>query len=455
MLIEIYLWSFLAICLGLLGWGFLKPSRIYQYPFFMGGIFIAFIAPQAISLVENQDTLPPAALQSVLLMSCLCAAMAWIGYQLKPSQRFIRKFDFDLDETRVLHAGIVFVLIGYLCEFLISRMPVEVTSTGAWTGIITIYVFFGSLVYPGFTMILMHTARYPRLSNFLLALFAGLLPLRIIILGGRRQPAATLLVTVGLVLFFQRRVFPPRWLAAATIFFTLVAIPMTGAYRNIAKSGEWGQLAELQPIENMQTYIEQGDILELRNAAYIVDTATKTGDYKYGTGFWDVFVYSFVPAQFVGADVKATLLSGRGSYAYAETVQTGYYFANGTTLTGIGDAFLEFDYFGSVFFLLSGYFFKHIWFSALYRSSVISQILYISLFAPTLLTVTHGVDGFPSTLFFYFVFLGIVVLYSRKKPAASVSMPFRLSGHEQTRANHSPVIAASLSEIKNGFARKI
>lgn len=453
MLIEIYLWSFLAICLGLLGWGFLKPSRIYQYPFFMGGIFTAFIAPQAISLVQNQDTLPPAALQGVLLMSCLCAGMAWIGYQLKPSQRFIRKFDFELNETRVLHGAIVFVLIGYLSEFLIYRLPEEVTSAGAWSGIITIYVFFGSLVYPGFTMILMHTARYPRLSNFLLTLFAGLLPLRIIIFGGRRQPAATLLVTIGLVLFFQRRIFPLRWLAVATIFFTLVAIPMTGAYRNIAKSGEWEQLAELRPIESMQTYIEQGDILELRNAAYIVDTATKTGDYKYGTGFWDVFVYSFVPAQLVGTDVKSALLSGRGNYAYAETVQMGYYFANGTTLTGVGDAFLEFDYFGSLFFLLAGYFFKHIWFSAFYRSSVISQILYISLFAPTLQTVTHGIDGFPSTLFFYFVFLGIVVLYARKKPMVAVSNPYHLRSYEQVSANNSPV-AVGLTGIKNGFTRK-
>lgn len=435
-------------------WGFVRPSRIYQYPFFMGGIFTAFIAPQAISLVQNQNSVPQDALQGVLLMSCLCAATAWIGYQLKPSERFIRKFDIELNETKVLHAAIVFVLIGYLSEFLISRLPEEVTSAGAWTGIVTIYVFFGSLVTPGFTMILMHTARYPRMSNFLLTLFASLLPLRVIILGGRRQPAATLLVTVGLVLFFQRHIFPPRWLAAATILFTLVAIPMTGAYRNIAKSGEWEQLTELRPIESMQEYIEHGDILELRNAAYIVDNATKTGDYKYGTGFWDVFVYSFVPAQFVGADVKSALVSGRGTAAYSASLQLGYDFPPGSTLTGIGDAFLEFDYFGCLFFLLLGYFFKHIWFSALHRSSSISQILYISLFAPTMLTVTHGVDGFPSTLFFYFVFLGIVVLYARKKPtAAAASNTYQLRTYEQVSANNSAV-AANLTEIKNGFARK-
>lgn len=422
MLIGIYLYAFIGICLGLLTWGLLRPARVYQYPFFMGGIFFAFLAPQTISLVWNQGPLSTDVIERVLLMSCLCAAMCWLGYQFKPKEWLLEKLDFEIDRTKLLYGGITFVLISYYCEYQIASTvassAVQVTEAGGWTGIVTVYAFFGSLAFPGFIIILMHTLRYPRISNFVLTFFAALPPLRLLIIG-RRQPAATLLVTIGLALFFHRRLVPPRWLVVGMILLTLIAVPMIGQYRNIASSGNWGELLELRPAESMRDYIEQGDILELRNAAYVIENTLKTGDYRYGTGFWDMIAFNFVPAQFVGTETKKAVLFNWGNNAFESIFAMGYDFAPGSTITGVGDAFLEFDYFGCLFFFLSAYFFKHLWFSAFYRSSLFSRILYTSLFAPMLVAVTHGVVTFASALMFNFVFLGAVVLYARKKPHPS------------------------------------
>ena len=48
---EFYLYLFIATCAGLLLWGLFRIERVYQYPFFMGSIFISFITPQAFVLL--------------------------------------------------------------------------------------------------------------------------------------------------------------------------------------------------------------------------------------------------------------------------------------------------------------------------------------------------------------------------------------------------------------------
>jgi hypothetical protein len=80
----------------------------------MGGIFVSFILPQAIALSNNPGPVSQQALERVLLMSCLCAAMCWLGYQLPPSHSFLKKLDISVDSKKLFRGGIVFVLIGYV-----------------------------------------------------------------------------------------------------------------------------------------------------------------------------------------------------------------------------------------------------------------------------------------------------------------------------------------------------
>jgi hypothetical protein len=82
----------------------------------------------------------------------------------------------------------------------------------------------------------------------------------------------------------------------------------------------------------------------------------------------------------------------------------------------MGDAFVQFDYLGSLFFGLLAYFFKNLWMSAIYRDSRVSQLFYVSLASPAMLSITHGTVRFTSDIFFYSVFIGALILYSRLKP---------------------------------------
>lgn len=414
-MVDIYLWLFIAICISLLGWGLTRPERVYKYPFFMGGIFVSFILPQAIALINNPGPVTQQALERVLLMACLCAAMCWLGYQLPTNKSLLKKLDISLDHKKLLLGGIVFVLIGYAAAFLISQLPEAVRNNTQWTGIITIYAFFGGLIYPGFTIVLLSTLQRPSLFKIILTACSAALPIQTIILYGRREPTATFILTIGLCLYYFRRYVPPRGLAIAMIVIALVVIPLTGNYRSIAKTSDWNQILDLQPIENLQTFVEKGQYLELRNAALLIDAASQTGMYGYGTDYWNNLIFRFVPAQFIGKSLKNALQFKISISNYNFQSLYNYTIPFGSTYTGIADAFVQFNYFGSLFFLILGYLFKSLWVSAIYRCSTVSQIFYLSLVTPAIISVTHATARFPADLFFYCFFLGLLIIFSRHK----------------------------------------
>ncbi len=419
---ELYLYLLVAICACLLSWGLIRPERVYQYPFFMGGIFVSFILPQAIALSNNPGPVSQQALERVLLMSCLCAAMCWLGYQLPPSPSFLKKLDISVDSKKLFRGGIFFVLIGYASAFLISQLPETAREESTLSGIITIYAFFGSLIYPGFTILLLSSLQRPNLAKIIITACAAALPLQTIILYGRREATATFILTIGLSLYYFRRYVPPRWLALTLIVIALVAIPLTGAYRGIAKTGDWSELLELRPGENLKVLVEKGKTLELRNAALLMDAAVQTGQYGYGTDYWNSLVFRFVPAQLIGRDLK-NVLQLKLSKSKQDLKDLYNYTAHtGTTTTGIGDSFVQFDYLGCLFFLILSYLFKSLWISAIYKNSTVSQIFYVSLVAPALLSVTHGTVRFFPDLLFRVIFIGAVIIYSRLTP---LKIPFK------------------------------
>lgn len=408
---HLYLYLLIAICIGLLGWGLIRLERVYQYPFFMGSIFVSFILPQAIALINHPGPVSQQALERVLLMACLCAAMCWLGYQLPPNDSLLNQLDISVNNKKLLHGGIIFVLIGYVSAFLIYQLPEAELKTTTWTGPLTIYAFFVELVFPGFTIILLSTLKRPNIEKIILLAFASALPIQTIILYGRREPTATFILTIGLSLYYFRRYIPPRWLVIAMIAIALLVIPLTSNYRSIATTGNWGQLLDLQPVENLHSFIEKGQILELRNAALLMDASVKTGQYGYGTDYWNTLVFRFIPAQIVGYDLKNSL--NMHPHSYQLKTLYNYSIPIGSTPTGIADSFIQFDYFGCLFFAFLGVFFKNIWVSAVDRKNTFSQILYISLISPAMISVTHGTVGFAPDLLFYCIFLGTLIVYSR------------------------------------------
>jgi hypothetical protein len=412
---ELYLYLLFAAVGVVLCRGLVRPVRMYQYPFFIGGMFAAFIVPQAISLVANQGFLSDGALEGVLLMALLCLSASWFGYRFKVNRRWLERLDIPIDEARLFRCGVLFVATAYVCDYLIGGLPEEVRSSN-WTGIITIYAKFATLIYLGFAILLMRVLERPSALNVVLTVFAALLPLKTIVLYGRREPAATFLLAIGLSLFFKRGYVPARATVIAVILFAALAIPLTGVYRGIASAERWDDLKELKPVEEFKKFVAEGEALELRNAAFIIESTQITGDYQYGAGYWNGLIFQLVPGQLVGRDLKDWLMT-EDVYAVRERLMTvvGYHLPEGSTKSGLGDSYEQFGYFGCVFFGLVAVFFKHLWTSATRHASTVGRLFYIALIAPSLISVTHETKRFPADVLFNLVIVGAVAVYARKR----------------------------------------
>lgn len=151
-MVEIYQNLLVIICLGLLGWGIIRIERIYQYPFFMGALFISFILPQAFALIDNPGSVSREALERVLFISCLCAAACWIGYEIKPNKKWLVKLNIVIDERKLFRAGIALMLMGWLFNFLLVRTIAQTDGVLKSGTPATIYSLFANVIYIAFAI---------------------------------------------------------------------------------------------------------------------------------------------------------------------------------------------------------------------------------------------------------------------------------------------------------------
>ena len=425
-MVELLQNLFFINCLALLTWGLIRKDRVYQYPFFMGAIFIAFIQPQITALVGNPGVVNQNALERVLLVSCLCVAASWLGYQLKPNASWITRFHVLIDERRLLEAGLILLGIGYACDFVLSKIPIQVTAAGTWTGPATILLFFAQVIYIAFAIFLLRLLQRPSVANVIWVALASIQPLNAIIFAGRRQPAMTFLIIVGLCFWLVRRSVPPRWFFIIAIAALVYVIPVVGQLRGdfwiLVFQRDWRAIIDASQ-QSFNT-LQGGEILELRNAAVLMDAAEKSGQYGFGTGFWDSLIFQYVPGQLVGYEVKNSLQFNWTQYNLTEMY--GYVMSTGTTPTGIGDSFVEFSYFGCLTFALIAYLFRSLWIPVVYLNSTVSQLLYIGLVSPAMVGVTHGIGRFIQEAFFQFIVVSWIRYYARvKDPVSSSSEKLR------------------------------
>lgn len=412
---DVFLRILVGISLGLLFWGLMRVERIYQYPFFMGSMFLSFLLPQAFSLVRNPGALSQNALDRVLFMACLCAAACWIGYQIPVNRKWLAQLQVKVDDKRLFQVGIALMIQGYFFSFLVSRTPSKGAEGENFSGPVTIYLFFSGVIYIAFAIFLLQLLKTPRFVNLLFTIMAGWIPLQTV-LGGRRQPTMTFLVIIGLAFWLILRKVPPRWLSIVALVLMIIVIPVVGQLRSefwsLVFDGQWDQIF----YESQKAFQEQqqGDILELRNAALYIDAVTNSDLYGFGSIWWDQIIFQYVPGQLLGYGFKQSL---QFNLLTQETLINlyGYSFPVGTTITGIGDSFTEFGYLGCLTFAVMGYIFKNLWVSAVYQKSIFSGLLYISLLSPAMLSLTHSIGRFLQEAVFQIFFVSLTIYCSRSR----------------------------------------
>ena len=400
-----------ASSLSLFFWGLRYKERICQYPFFMGFAFVSFILPQAVVV---QSTPFPASVEGVnrvFVMAFLSALMCWIGYRIKLPATILKNINRSTDSSIIRIGGFLYSCIGLGLWLLIYSLPESRGVGQYWTGVITIYAFFANLLNVGFVILLIDIFKKPAIYKFLLILPSASTLLYRCVIAGRRTSIMFVVFGILCALFFVRRKAPSRSLVLIGALLAVLTLASVHEYRVISKSGNWSEVSKINPVENLKALAEENDAksLELRNAAAFIDNTVQMGDHQWGTGYWDRLVFRWVPAQLLGKEFKDSLTIGKDLNARYETIYEtyGYKHQKGTTVTGLGDSFLELDYFGCLLFAALALFFKCFWLRAV-AGDLFSQTLYILMVPSAFTFLTHGTTEFLPILIFYLIFLSIL-----------------------------------------------
>lgn len=422
--------AFACMCAALVFSVVSQPRRIYEYPYFMAFVFAGFVLPQAYGIAVG-GWAPEEWIRDLLLMCVLCLSSVWLGYRVEPKKTMLSKLKIPVNESLFGLAGLGLVGMGYFFDYLISRLPAEAKGT-QWTGIVTIYGFFGNQVITGLAICLLCALKYRRKFFWFPAIVASFIPLSAAILFGRREETALLILTIVLILYFVKGVVPPRWSVAAALVLATVTIPATEQFRRARGDGidPWNALKEVDYQNPLRGYSDVSATSEVKNAMYMIAATKAASAYQFGEAYWNRIVFSFVPGQWLGKDFKLGLMIGdpeRDDPSRLVSDYLAYTFPTGSTMTGMGDSFNQFGFLGALFFAVLGCGFRYLW-AAVQGDNPILQIFYIQSMVGAMRGVTHeSIDVLPAMIYSA-IFLLLVGVLTRTRAEQSLKVPKAIRG---------------------------
>jgi hypothetical protein len=416
-----FFFPFVLVCIALVGTTIARPRLIYEYPYFMGATFTVFILPQAYALYGDQWG--GIYLRMTMLMCFLCVVCCWLGYQRRPHPALLEKLNVPIDSGRFLAGGIVLVIISIFFSHRFGALSEEELSS-QMTGIGTIYLFFAGLVYPGFAICFYCALKKRSVIGWVATVVAAVTPLQAAVFAGRREPTVLFLLTMGLSIFFLNGKAAPRWAIIVAIVAATLFIPSTGQYRELAREDPLQAIKQISFTEEFREALDPDAVSELKNATVLIAATDATGDYEFGAGYWNQIVFRFVPGQFLGGDFKNSLMIRGRQRDMSDFVEEvlGFRLPIGMTVTGVGDSFNEFGYFGCLFFALVGYLFKTLWTAANRPNGIVAQIVYIQITTSAMRAATHQTIDFLPGLMYGAIFIGLIAFFAKDRSVMPASL---------------------------------
>lgn len=419
--------AILAIeCALILAWGLKQRERYLQFPILAAAVFMGWLMPQFLGLTK-WDAQPPGALNKTVLMAIFCLGAAHWGYvkNKKPA----RLFEWTFNRRKLLKGSAILSLTGAFFFFKVSELAPEANAAfgGAWTGIITIYVFFSQMLTVGFAIVLILHLRRPTLGTWLILGFGLVFYLHRVVIGGRRAAMAELFFVTLFALWFNRGWAPPRSAVIGAFIVGALVINSAGDYRGTMLGEDratWSgagvsQILSIDFVGNLSRIAEGtagGE--EVRNAALTVEAVDRRLNLDYGVSIWNAFVHQYVPGQLIGANLKSALAIDLENPAYMEFAHEPW---PGTTYTGLADSFSSFWFFGAIKFFLIGYITSR-WYRAATTGNFAAQLVVMLSMTAALHAITHTSHHFFLVFIELAAFTLPVLLYARirrhwKQPA--------------------------------------
>lgn len=374
----------LASTLLLLGWGMLRPERIYEFPFLTGVITFSFILPQVPGLA-TESFLPAGAFARTAVFMMLCLLMCWWGWTGKAKP--LSWFRIDFDEGRLLLVAAVLSVAGAYFYFKLSRLPGELTIAVQMTGVPVMYIFFSRLLSYGLAIAVLCIVRRFSWWSLIILAFDLVFYLDRIVVTGKRAEAIELIMIFALAWWFYRRHAIPRTLVITAIFLGTLSMNSMGDYRAITKANSapvWEDIRRIDVIGNLSIVLRDGGD-EMRNAILRINNTATTLQFDYGKFHWNRLIFNFVPAQLVGGNVKQSFMLP------VPTMARDYDPIVGTTETGMADAFQSFWYLGAFKFFILAYLIRRIWVTA-NQGEFSAQFTYVLSIIPSMHAISHQTD---------------------------------------------------------------
>jgi hypothetical protein len=392
-----------------------SPKRLFEFPYFIAFTFGTILLPQALSL-SLSNAVSDQQKSDLFCMCFLCILAAVLGYEIKPRRLALPAFlTRRPTENRIFWGALILLIIGSVFETLFFRLP---EGTVYNTGVATIYLFFVGFIAIGFGVSFYAALKYNERRFWLLAALASITSLVQIFVYGRREPTALFLMFIAASFFFVKHRSIPRFVLALSMFLALTIVPIVGEYRSAAAEDPLHAYQSLDLSGSIKAYTEGQSHGEMMHALWVIADTKEMGDYGWGGGYWDEVIFSFVPAQIVGMDLKKSLFFGNRIVENADIAQMyarGY--ANGTTFTAAGDAFHELGYFGAVVFAIMGYFFRGFWEIARCSDAIYVHVAYASAAVTAMKCLTHGTADFLPGLIYVFLPIALIQLRYKREPA--------------------------------------
>lgn len=398
-----------------------QRKMLFQYPLLMTVVCAGWVMPQLMGLYIT-DQVPPDALATTVIFVALCFVAAVWGFS--STHRVFRMARWELSPSRLEIGALLLMLFGFYFYQRVSELAAEAVALygGFWTGRITIFVFFSTTLSIGFICALAANILRPTLLNRGMILFGVAMYLERIIVFGRRE-AAIELFTV-LLLFLWRKY---HWMPGRLAFFSAVVagtffVTSISEYRNLMINYEthaWSGAAfsDVISIDFLGAFTagmnDPMANLELKNAVFIIGASDIRMSFDGGLSLWNHLVFSFVPAQIVGADLKAALMFDLPPTPQAAYEVYGHVAWAGATYTGFAIAFSSFWYFGAFVFFAIGYLMR-CWTNAFLAGSTTGLIMLMMLTSQSLIAVTHLTHEFVSIFVSIAAFLMPVLLFARR-----------------------------------------
>jgi len=408
---------FAGLCLWLLLAAMTRRGKLYEFPFLAAAMTFAFILPQLPGLASD-PFLPAGLYAKTVCFAILCLAMCRLGWM--PDRRPITQtFQWQVSEARLLLASAAMSIAGAYFYYKLSRIPVEFAVATTFSGENVLLSFFSQLLPYGLAIALLCFFNRPTVFSAIIIAVDIIFYLDRIFVTGKRAETTALVMVFALAIWFRRRRAMPYFLVLAGVLVGTLAMSSTGEYRQMNVKHDGPQLSSIEKIsvlENFENLLSSGGP-EMRNAMYRIHMVDRNQSFDYGAFHWDTLVWNYVPAQFVGKELKDSFMIDIDDQFTRE-----YYFDKipGTTETGLADAYASFWYFGAFKFFIISYFMSRLYGAAM-AGNTEAQLFYMLLAVPAMHAISHYTQWVLSEWIHIaaFVMPGLLFARIRKRPAQS------------------------------------